>query len=496
MKRTTSILVFAGLAFVLAFATLWVAGSANAQMGGGGGGTGTVPTTGGANSANANQIVVSAQDVNNGSVVVSSFNAPADGWLLIQSDSRGAPGAVIGFAPVHAGLNSGVRIDIRQTKRSGNNNPQSNPSDQNNAVTPTLWASYAPDSNAANALTAPPAGIEQMTTTRTPFSSTAAGGAAPTAGQFPTTGGVPNVPGLSASQASQLARNRILVRSQDITANQVVIDAVNAAANGWVFIERDNNGHPGAVIGWAPVYAGINQGVRVDIQLSSKRNRSNNGTVSNDLTPTLWAVLVADPNASNPFATPGTDLQTSGGYAQVPFGSSAGAATAGQLPTTGGVTTQPSQPSTTTGSTGTGATTQPSGATGATAGGNSIVVQAQDIPGNQIVIQSVMAAQDGWVLIHQDNNGAPGAVIGWAPVFAGLNQNVRVDIQLSSRAGRNSNNNGSTSRNLTSVLWVTLNPDPSATAPFATPNAAVQTSGVLQAPFSSTAAGGVSSSVK
>jgi len=413
---------------------------------------------------------------------------------------------VIGFAPVHAGLNTGVRISIRQTKRSGNHNPQSNPSDQNNAVTPTLWAAYAPDPNATNALTAPPAGIEQMTTIRTPFSSTAAGGAPATAGQFPTTGGVPSVPGLSSSLANQLARSRIAVRSQDITANQVIVDAVNAAADGWLFIERDNSGHPGNVIGWTPVFAGVNQGVRVNIQLSTKPSKSQGGNISRDLTPTLWAVLVADPNATNPFATPSTDLQSSGGYAQVPFGSTAAAATAGQLPTTGGATTQPSGA---TGSTGTGvagsAATQPSSTTGsagtgALAGGNSIVVRAQDIPGNQVVVQSVTAAQDGWVLIHLDNNGTPGAVIGWAPVFGGFTQNVRVDIQLSPRAGggrnANANNGNNTSRNLTPVLWVTLNPDPAATAPFATPNAAVQTSGVLQAPFSSTAAGGVSSSVK
>lgn len=54
-----------------------------------------------------------------------------------------------------------------------------------------------------------------------------------------------------------------------------------------------------------------------------------------------------------------------------------------------------------------------------TTGVNSIVMSDQ-YPGNVVYISSVQLAAPGWVVIHKDNKGKPGAVIGQTYVGAGL----------------------------------------------------------------------------
>lgn len=53
-------------------------------------------------------------------------------------------------------------------------------------------------------------------------------------------------------------------------------------------------------------------------------------------------------------------------------------------------------------------------------GVNSIVVSDQ-YPGNVVYISSVQLEKGGWVVIHKDNKGTPGAHIGQVYVPAGLN---------------------------------------------------------------------------
>lgn len=44
------------------------------------------------------------------------------------------------------------------------------------------------------------------------------------------------------------------------------------------------------------------------------------------------------------------------------------------------------------------------------------------------MISSVTTAEAGWIVVHIEKDSAPGLVIGYAPVKAGVNTNVRVDI--------------------------------------------------------------------
>ena len=58
----------------------------------------------------------------------------------------------------------------------------------------------------------------------------------------------------------------------------------------------------------------------------------------------------------------------------------------------------------------------------------SVVVQDQSILDSRVVILKVVSAAPGWIMIHADNAGKPGAVLGYAAVRAGENLNVVVAV--------------------------------------------------------------------
>lgn len=70
--------------------------------------------------------------------------------------------------------------------------------------------------------------------------------------------------------------------------------------------------------------------------------------------------------------------------------------------------------------------------TGGTAtAADSIVVKDQKVVNNTVTIESVTAAKAGWIVIHADQNGQPGDVIGHAAVAAGKSSDVKVTIDSS-----------------------------------------------------------------
>jgi glucose/arabinose dehydrogenase len=60
----------------------------------------------------------------------------------------------------------------------------------------------------------------------------------------------------------------------------------------------------------------------------------------------------------------------------------------------------------------------------------SVTASDQSAVNGTVSIDQVVAAQAGWIVIHIDANGAPGPVIGYAPVTAGSNSAVAVEIDL------------------------------------------------------------------
>ncbi len=73
-------------------------------------------------------------------------------------------------------------------------------------------------------------------------------------------------------------------------------------------------------------------------------------------------------------------------------------------------------------------TRTPSEQTSTVSGEPTVVANDQSITASRVVIQSVVTTSPGWVAIHVDRDGQPGAVIGHAAISAGDNQNVTVAI--------------------------------------------------------------------
>lgn len=260
-----------GLVLTLALASLAVA----------------VPASAAPLATGANAIVVHAQDVIGGQVMVTSVTAAQDGWLLIWRDVNGMPDELIGYAPVRQGANANIAVDVKTTDRKGNDN-----------LTATLWASLAPDANALTPFAAPdPSIMPGDSVLVVAFAGTLAGGAAPavaSAATIPTTGGVSNTPSVP-------KQNKISVHRQDAILGQVMVDSVTATQDGWLLIWRDANGAPGGLIGYAPVHQGVNTSVVVDIKTADRKG-------NDDLPATLWATFAPDPNALTPFAVPDASI--------------------------------------------------------------------------------------------------------------------------------------------------------------------------------------------
>lgn len=58
----------------------------------------------------------------------------------------------------------------------------------------------------------------------------------------------------------------------------------------------------------------------------------------------------------------------------------------------------------------------------------SVTVVDQEIVGDTVVVANVVSPGPGWMVIHADQDGAPGPVVGYAPVVQGENVDVAVNI--------------------------------------------------------------------
>jgi hypothetical protein len=121
------------------------------------------PTTGGVSSApQSNKIAIRRQDADRGAVIVDSVTAAQDGWLFIFRDANGKPDELLGYAAVHQGVNTGIVVNIKTTKRDGED-----------FLTPTLWATLAADPHALTPFAAPDSTITKNSQFMVGFGSTA-----------------------------------------------------------------------------------------------------------------------------------------------------------------------------------------------------------------------------------------------------------------------------------------------------------------------------------
>ena len=63
------------------------------------------------------------------------------------------------------------------------------------------------------------------------------------------------------------------------------------------------------------------------------------------------------------------------------------------------------------------------------------IVMSDQYPGNVVYLSSVQLAKGGWVVIHKDNNGTPGDIIGSQYFEAGLNGGGKITLNTSTVEG-------------------------------------------------------------
>jgi hypothetical protein len=85
---------------------------------------------------------------------------------------------------------------------------------------------------------------------------------------------------------------------------------------------------------------------------------------------------------------------------------------------------------------------------------NQITVRDQDVSTGVMTIDSVTAAQDGWVVVYKDPNFSSGDIVGYAPVQQGVNTNVKITLDAKRI---DANNKGRTG--MLPTLWVRLHVD-------------------------------------
>jgi len=97
MKRMRPFIAALGLSLMMLIVTFsWVL-SASAQTGGG-----------------VNQIIIRSQDTHTGQIMVDSVTAAQDGWLLVYTDTLLSPSSMVGWVPIHKGLNTNLKVDINR----------------------------------------------------------------------------------------------------------------------------------------------------------------------------------------------------------------------------------------------------------------------------------------------------------------------------------------------------------------------------------------------
>ncbi len=180
-------------------------------------------------------VTVQDQFVNGDTVVIDSVYSPGPGFVVIHIDNGGSPGPVAGFAPVSAGMNGQVHIEI-----------------DGSMATPMLFAMLHEDTGVV--------GEYEFGTVEGADSPVAVDGAVVTP-----------------------SFNIQLVHGYDqfVMGDMVEIEHVITDAAGWLVIHSDNNGAPGPVLGQTMVEAGVNSEVMVELAMDGR-------------TTTLWPMLHVD----------------------------------------------------------------------------------------------------------------------------------------------------------------------------------------------------------
>jgi len=275
-----------------------------------------------------------------GSINIASVTTQQNGFIVVHADSgEGAPGPVIGFAPVTSGQNVDVAVEL-----------------DSEGLTDIVFPMLHVDTGEA--------GVYEFGEVEGADGPVVIDG---TVATFPITVGT----------AAMRVPDQIVIGSDatmdmnpnpSVTAEQVLSDGP-----GWLVVHADGGGQPGAVLGFAPVADGINTNVVVELD-------------SEGVTPILYPMLHVDTGEEGVYE----------------FGEVEGAD--GPVVINDSVLTFPINAA-------------PS------------INYEGSLDGNVVTVDSALIDVAGWLVIHADNGeGAPGAVLGYAPLTPGLNSNVSVEL--------------------------------------------------------------------
>jgi len=170
---------------------------------------------------------------------------------------------------------------------------------------------------------------------------------------------------------------------QPVVDNTITVASVTAGQDGWIVAHLDDNGAPGKVLGETAVKAGENKDVKIklseDVPVGGK----------------LWPMLHIDAGTIGTYEFPGAD---------VPVKDASGNIVMKQIAVTA--------------------------AGGAPAAEEKDAVNAYNHPikNNSITVAEIYASQDGWIVAHLDENGAPGKVLGYTAVKKGESNNVVIKL--------------------------------------------------------------------
>ena len=329
----------------------------------------------GAQAAPANQIIVRDQNLDTGIIVVDSVTAARSGWIVIYKAPDFRAQNLVGKAAVHAGTNIGVKVVVSL--------PVINHA-------PMLWAVLQADEGT-------PGVFEWGLSHRTYADARVAENGQVVMAHFQTTAPPPLPAFLEMSSGGAslktIPADQITIHDQDVRSGVILVDAVTTTEPGWVVFYKNPNLTPGEIVGYAPVYPGVNANVKATID-TKKLGRS----------AEIWAQLHEDDGVPGVFEwarqqKPLRDwpLIQDRSYVRASFG-----VTAAPVPTTT-VDAKAAQ----------------------------LVVHDQTLGTGIAVLDSVVSPYNGWIVIYKNPNFTAGQIVGYAPVYKGTNMGVKVIIDTS-----------------------------------------------------------------
>lgn len=289
--------------------------------------------------------VLSGQTPDNGELVISRVVANQDGWVVIHRDNNNQPvvPAIIGKVQVSAGTSTDIAIMLDSAVSNGER----------------LWAMLHEDTGVKG---------------QYEFS----GGSSPDQ-PITVSGNIVMTP-FSIQQTDPM----VSVENQMLNNNEVVVNQVDAAEDGWIVIHASNSGGTFAqVLGKTHVNAGENMNVVVELDMLPE-NVVQNGDK-------LWAMLHYDRGTEDTYEFPGADapVMFNGEIVMESFNIEASA--------------------------------EPT-----------LVVNNQTITDNQINVSLANTTEPGWVVVYEDDGTGNGPdtpnSIGHAWVSIGSNSDIKVDL--------------------------------------------------------------------